>query len=62
MATEDHDFEEINYFNFKVKIYSVGTKSTEPVGRLSTEGLAAFLKYMHTRIRFSINANTLKII
>jgi hypothetical protein len=30
MATEDHDFEEINYFNFKGN--SDGTRSTGPVG------------------------------
>ncbi len=41
MATEDHDFEEINYFNFKGKKIKWGRESSGPVGRLSTEGLDA---------------------
>jgi uncharacterized protein YllA (UPF0747 family) len=43
MATEDHDFEEINYFNFK-EGNSDGTRSTGPVG-LSTEGLSDVFLY-----------------
>ena len=39
MATEDHDFEEINYFNFKNKKIKWNKESHGPVGRLSTEGL-----------------------
>ncbi|MFT3795657.1 bacillithiol biosynthesis cysteine-adding enzyme BshC [Flavobacterium sp.] len=39
MATEDHDFEEINYFNFKGKKFRWNRESTGPVGRLSTKGL-----------------------
>lgn len=39
MATEDHDFEEINHFNFEGKKVSWKKESTGPVGRLSTEGL-----------------------
>lgn len=39
MATEDHDFEEINYFHFKDKKIQWNRESTGPVGRLSTEGL-----------------------
>jgi uncharacterized protein YllA (UPF0747 family) len=46
MATEDHDFEEINYFNFKGKKFRWNKESTGPVGRLSTEGLAEFLKFI----------------
>ena len=37
MATEDHDFEEINYFNFKGKKFRWNKESTGPVGRLTTE-------------------------
>lgn len=44
MATEDHDFEEINYFNFRDKKIKWNRESTGPVGRLSTEGLDAVLK------------------
>lgn len=40
MATEDHDFEEINYFNFKGKKFRWNKQTSGPVGRLSTEGLA----------------------
>ena len=40
MATEDHDFEEINYFNFKGKKIKWMRDSNGPVGRLSTDGLA----------------------
>ena len=32
MATEDHDFEEINYFNIKGKKFRWNTESTGPVG------------------------------
>ena len=39
MATEDHDFDEINYFNFKKKKIEWHKDATGPVGRLSTEGL-----------------------
>jgi hypothetical protein len=37
---EDHDFEEINYFNFKGRKFRWNKESTGPVGRLSTEGLS----------------------
>lgn len=39
MATEDHDFEEINYFNFKGRKFRWNKQTSGPVGRLSTEGL-----------------------
>jgi len=39
MATEDHDFEEINYFNFNHKKVIWKKSSNGAVGRLSTEGL-----------------------
>ena len=44
MATEDHDFEEINYFNFKGKKINWNKESKGPVGRLSTEGLTEFFE------------------
>ncbi len=44
MATEDHDFEEINYFNFRGKKLQWNRNSSGPVGRLSTEGLEAVLE------------------
>ncbi|WP_281324161.1 bacillithiol biosynthesis cysteine-adding enzyme BshC [Flavobacterium sp. IMCC34518] len=60
MATEDHDFEEINYFNFKGKKFRWNKESTGPVGRLSTEGLADFLEIYALEIGSSTNANTIK--
>jgi bacillithiol biosynthesis cysteine-adding enzyme BshC len=60
MATEDHDFEEINYFSFKGKKFRWNKESTGPVGRLSTEGLAEFLEIYELEIGSSTNANILK--
>lgn len=39
MATEDHDFDEINYFNFKGKKIQWNKNASGGVGRLNTEGL-----------------------
>ena len=60
MATEDHDFEEINYFNFKGKKFRWNKESTGPVGRLSTEGLADFLEVYALELGSGTNADTLK--
>jgi bacillithiol biosynthesis cysteine-adding enzyme BshC len=60
MATEDHDFEEINYFNFKGKKFRWHKESTGPVGRLSTEGLAEFFEIYSKELGTSTNANFLK--
>jgi bacillithiol biosynthesis cysteine-adding enzyme BshC len=60
MATEDHDFEEINYFNFKGKKFHWNRESTGPVGRLSTESLDEFLEIFALEIGSSLNANALK--
>ena len=60
MATEDHDFEEINYFNFKGKKFRWNKESTGPVGRLSTDGLADFLDIYKLELGSSTNSETLK--
>ncbi|MBE0390956.1 bacillithiol biosynthesis cysteine-adding enzyme BshC [Flavobacterium sp. PL002] len=60
MATEDHDFEEINYFNFKGKKFRWNKESTGPVGRLSTEGLSDFFDIYQQELGTSTNATTLK--
>ncbi|RKR11396.1 bacillithiol biosynthesis cysteine-adding enzyme BshC [Flavobacterium sp. 90] len=60
MATEDHDFEEINYFNFKGKKFRWNKESTGPVGRLSTEGLEEFFEIYSKELGSSTNANILK--
>ena len=39
MATEDHDFEEINHFHFNDQKIKWDKESFGPVGRVSTEGL-----------------------
>jgi bacillithiol biosynthesis cysteine-adding enzyme BshC len=59
MATEDHDFEEINYFNFNGKKFRWNRESSGPVGRLSTEGLSDFLEIYALEIGSSINAKTI---
>ena len=60
MATEDHDFEEINYFNFKGKKFRWNKESTGPVGRLSTDGLESFFEIYEQELGTSTNATTLK--
>jgi bacillithiol biosynthesis cysteine-adding enzyme BshC len=44
MASEDHDFEEINYFNLRSKKILWDRKEGGAVGALSTEGLSDILK------------------
>lgn len=60
MATEDHDFEEINYFNFRDKKIKWPRESAGPVGRLSTEGLDAVLDAFSKEIGIGNNAEWLK--
>jgi bacillithiol biosynthesis cysteine-adding enzyme BshC len=60
MATEDHDFEEINYFNFKGKKFRWNKDSSGPVGRLSTEGLEAVLEVFALELGSSTNAQKIK--
>ena len=60
MATEDHDFEEINYFNFKNKKIKWNRESSGPVGRLSTDGLSEVLDHFSNEIGIGENANYLK--
>ncbi len=60
MATEDHDFEEINYFNFKGRKFRWNKESTGPVGRLSTEGLADFFEVYARELGSGTNAIKIK--
>ncbi|GEQ86705.1 putative cysteine ligase BshC [Patiriisocius marinistellae] len=46
MATEDHDFDEINYFNFKDKKIAWNREDGGAVGELSTEGLDKVLEIL----------------
>jgi bacillithiol biosynthesis cysteine-adding enzyme BshC len=60
MATEDHDFEEINYFNFKNVKIKWEKESQGPVGRLSTTGLKDILEVFETDLGIGNNADYLK--
>ncbi|CAM4400695.1 bacillithiol biosynthesis cysteine-adding enzyme BshC [Flavobacterium terrigena] len=60
MATEDHDFEEINHFNFKDKKITWKKDSLGPVGRLSTEGLDKIYKAFSDTIGVGSTAEYLK--
>ena len=60
MATEDHDFEEINYFNFKGKKFRWNKESSGPVGRLSTEGLDAVFEVFAQELGSGSNAEKIK--
>jgi bacillithiol biosynthesis cysteine-adding enzyme BshC len=60
MATEDHDFDEINYFNFKGRKFRWNRESSGPVGRLSTAGLAGFLDVFAPELGYGHNAAFLK--
>ncbi len=60
MATEDHDFEEINYFNFQEKKVQWNLESGGAVGRLSTEGLSDVFKEFSSHLGSTKNAKELK--
>lgn len=60
MATEDHDFEEINYFNFKGKKVQWSRNSSGAVGRLDTSGLEMVCEVFSSQIGNGTNANELK--
>ncbi|WP_034057457.1 bacillithiol biosynthesis cysteine-adding enzyme BshC [Lacinutrix jangbogonensis] len=60
MASEDHDFEEINYFNFKGKKIQWNRKSSGAVGALNTEGLEAVFQTFSKELGVGKNADTLR--
>jgi len=60
MATEDHDFDEINYFNFKGKKLQWNKKASGAVGPMETDGLEAILEAFSNEMGNSINGNRLK--
>ncbi|MFT5862965.1 MAG: bacillithiol biosynthesis cysteine-adding enzyme BshC [Flavobacteriales bacterium] len=59
MATEDHDFDEINYFNFEGKKVQWNREDGGPVGELSTDGLQEVLALFKTQLGTSKNAQHL---
>ncbi|WOD42446.1 bacillithiol biosynthesis cysteine-adding enzyme BshC [Hwangdonia lutea] len=60
MATEDHDFEEINYFNFKGKKIQWNHQSKGAVGELQTDGLDGVFELFSKELGHSKNADYLK--
>jgi len=60
LATEDHDFEEINYFNFKDKKIKWERDFGGAVGRLSTEGLDKVFENFSNNLGANKNATYLK--
>lgn len=60
MATEDHDFEEINFFNFRNKKIQWNRESAGPVGRLSNSSLDAVLDVFTKELGVGENASWLK--
>ncbi|MCF6307952.1 MAG: bacillithiol biosynthesis cysteine-adding enzyme BshC [Flavobacteriaceae bacterium] len=59
MATEDHDFDEINYFNLFGKKIEWKRTASGAVGELSTEGLEELLKELESELGASENAQKL---
>jgi bacillithiol biosynthesis cysteine-adding enzyme BshC len=60
MATEDHDFDEINYFNFKGKKIQWKKESNGPVGRLNNSGLEEVFEQFSSELGIGDNANYLR--
>jgi len=60
MATEDHDFNEINYFNFKGKKIQWNRTDGGGVGRFSTKGLDYVFEAFEKEIGSTKNAKQLK--
>jgi bacillithiol biosynthesis cysteine-adding enzyme BshC len=60
MASEDHDFEEINYFNFKGKKIQWNSNQTGAVGHFNTEGLDAVFEVISAEFGPGKNAEQLK--
>ncbi|SDB21005.1 bacillithiol biosynthesis cysteine-adding enzyme BshC [Flavobacteriaceae bacterium MAR_2010_188] len=60
MATEDHDFEEINYFNFEGKKVQWNRDASGPVGHLKLLGLDEIFKVFSKHLNDSENSDKLK--
>ncbi len=60
MATEDHDFDEINFFNFKNKKIQWNCSSKGAVGELPTEGLEKVFLEFAKLLNLGKNANYIK--
>ena len=60
MATEDHDFEEINFFHFKNIKIQWNTENKGPVGRFSTKGLEDVVSVFAKDLGLGDHADSLK--
>ncbi|EDP70376.1 hypothetical protein FBALC1_06453 [Flavobacteriales bacterium ALC-1] len=60
MASEDHDFEEINYFNFRGKKIQWNSNQTGAVGHFNTKGLDKVFKIVSAEFGAGKNAEQLK--
>ena len=60
MATEDHDFEEINYFNFRNKKIQWAKNASGGVGRLDTKDLDEVFETFSSELGSGKNAEALK--
>lgn len=60
MATEDHDFEEINFFNFKGRKVQWNREASGPVGELDLKGLDEVYEAFAAELDTSDNAKSLK--
>lgn len=62
MATEDHDFDEINYFNFKGKKVHWNKKASGAVGELDTDGLDEVFNLFSKELGSGNNADYLRVL
>ncbi len=60
LASEDHDFEEINFFNFKQQKIQWKSQQKGAVGRFSTAGLAKVFEEFSGQLNDSHQARSLK--
>ena len=60
MASEDHDFEEISFFNFMGQKVQWNKMATGAVGRLNTEGLDKVFEVFASKLHNGINAKQIK--
>lgn len=60
MATEDHDFDEINYFNYSGKKIQWSREASGAVGELDLKGLDEVFEIFSNQLNHTINAEMLK--
>ncbi|WP_456439899.1 bacillithiol biosynthesis cysteine-adding enzyme BshC [Psychroserpens sp.] len=61
MASEDHDFEEINFFNFKGKKVQWNRDASGAVGELNLDGLDQVFEIFSSQLNGTVNALELKL-